>query len=321
MAAPVGTPSLRGTQSFVAQMGWVFQRPSLTLIELAWRAIFGLPFLVLCLFEAQQILLAVPLESAGLSSFNPQNPWVAVLQLNHAWAIYQPHLIALLQWLLPVGSLAWVIVSGLGRSLVLTQLEPRLPFRPVSVMVLQAVWLVALVSICWGYYRAVVWDAVTHISMGGEPDLVGYFMWAIFLSLGFYMLWGFISWPFTVAPLVMLLEGLTPGAALVTSFMLDKRFKSKLVEINMVMGIVRLALMVLAMVLSAAPLPFGDELGPQALHVVWGAAVVFYMCAGYYFQIVRLKAVVEFWKFFHGQPEGQGIFHSISHINYPSADK
>ena len=55
----------------------------------------------------------------------------------------------------------------------------------------------------------------------------------------------------------------------------------------MVMGIVNLALIVLAMVLSAAPLPFSDQLGPEALHVVWTAALVFYFVASDYFQVVR----------------------------------
>ncbi len=45
----------------------------------------------------------------------------------------------------------------------------------------------------------------------------------------------------------------------------------------MVMGIVNLALMVVAMVLSAAPLPFSDQLGGDALHVVWAGAAVFYL--------------------------------------------
>jgi hypothetical protein len=52
---------------------------------------------------------------------------------------------------------------------------------------------------------------------------------------------------------------------------------AKLVEINLVMGIVKLALIVLAMVLSAAPLPFSDQLGPDALHVVWAAATIFFL--------------------------------------------
>jgi hypothetical protein len=71
------------------------------------------------------------------------------------------------------------------------------------------------------------------------------------------------------------------------------------------MGIVKLALMVLAMVLSAAPLPFGDQLGPDALHLVWAAAMLFYLAASDYFQVVRLKGFIEFWKIFREPPAGE----------------
>jgi hypothetical protein len=66
------------------------------------------------------------------------------------------------------------------------------------------------------------------------------------------------------------------------------------------MGIVKLALVVLAMVLSAAPLPFSDQLGADTMHVVWAAATVFYLLAGDYFQVVRLKSFIEFWHTFRG---------------------
>ncbi len=71
-------------------------------------------------------------------------------------------------------------------------------------------------------------------------------------------------------------------------------------EIDLVMGIVKLALIVLAMVFSAAPLPFSDQLGGDALHVVWAGAAVFYLVANDYFQVVRLKSFVEFWRTFRG---------------------
>ena len=64
----------------------------------------------------------------------------------------------------------------------------------------------------------------------------------------------------------MLLERRSAVSSLGQSLRLGKAFTSKLVEINLVMGIVNLALMVVAMVLSAAPLPFSDQLGPDALH-------------------------------------------------------
>jgi hypothetical protein len=86
------------------------------------------------------------------------------------------------------------------------------------------------------------------------------------------------------------------------SLTLGKQFTSKLLEANLVMGIVTLALIVLAMVFSAAPLPFSDQLGPDALHVVWLLAVVFFLVASDYFQVVRLKGFVEFWKMFRGNP-------------------
>jgi hypothetical protein len=83
--------------------------------------------------------------------------------------------------------------------------------------------------------------------------------------------WALVSWALSIAPLLMLLEGRSAHSALGQSLRLGKTFTGKLVEINLVMGIVKLALIVLAMVLSAAPLPFSDQLGPDALH--WIGAV------------------------------------------------
>lgn len=56
---------LRGTQSLVGQMGWVFARPSLTLMEVAWRWLFGIPVLAACWIILQRILVALPLDAAA----------------------------------------------------------------------------------------------------------------------------------------------------------------------------------------------------------------------------------------------------------------
>jgi hypothetical protein len=98
----------------------------------------------------------------------------------------------------------------------------------------------------------------------------------------------------------MLLENCNPAQALARSLRLGKPFTGKLVEINLVMGIVKLALIVLAMVLSAAPLPFSDELGTDAMNCIGAVALVFYFVANDYFQVVRLKGFVEFWRMFKG---------------------
>ena len=293
---------LRGTQTVVGQMGWVKDRPLLTAIEVGWRWIFGIPFLLVCWVQVQHVLAVLPPESTGLNGLDSQNPWVAAVQLARAWTLYRPHAAAVLVWLGPAAALGWVMVSGVGRSLVLRRLDAtpgrRLPFRPLSMMVLQAGWLALLGATCWGWFRSMEWVAATHITADAEPDLVGFACWTIFLALGFFSAWALVSWVLSVAPLVMLLEGRSAFSALGQSFQLGKAFTSKLAEINLVMGIVNLALIVLAMVLSAAPLPFSDELGNDALHWIDAGAVVFYLVASDYFQVVRLKGFLEFWKMF-----------------------
>jgi hypothetical protein len=284
-------------------MGWVFAQPSLTALEVSWNWIFALPFLAVALHQSQQILATMPPEAAGLANLDPQNPWLAATQLHLAFALYQPLLLAVLHWLLPLAALTWAVISGLGRSLILCRMEPGLRFRPQAMMALQACWMALLALTIWGWLRSIAWVSATHILPGTEPDLIGLSGWTIFLSLGFFTLWALVSWVFSIAPLLMLLEERSVLSALVQSFSLGKTFTGKLIEINLVMGIVKLALIVLAMVFSAAPLPFNDELGPDAMHFIWAMSVVFFFVASDYFQVVRLKSFVEFCRTFRG-PRG-----------------
>lgn len=281
-------------------MGDVIKRPSLTLLEVLWRWAVGMPLLWIFWQQLQKILAAYPLESSGFNSIDTQNPWVATAQLAAVWAYYQPPVVEILRWLAPVAALAWVVVSAVGRNLVLMRLERGLRFRPLAMIALQTGWMMLLAATLWAWYGSLHWVAANHISTAGEPDLVGFFIWAIFLSLGFFTLFALISWALSIAPLLMLLEQRSALSALGQSLRLGKGFTSKLAEINLVMGIVKLGLIVLAMVFSAAPLPFSDELGPDALHMVVMGATVFYLVANDYFQVVRLKAFVEFWKLFRG---------------------
>ncbi len=292
---------LRGTQSMVAHMGWVFDRPWLTACEVVWRWIFGIPMLAICGLQIERILEKVPLEASGLASLDPQNPWLAAGQIAHAWTMYRPLVSAAASGLIPVAAIVWVVISGIGRSVVLRRVEPSLRLRPFAMMVLQALWLGLLGCVLWVWYLSIAWASATHIAIAGEPDLVGFAMWTIFFSLGFFTAWALVSWPLAIAPIVMLMEECSPFQAVGRSLRLGKTFIGKLVEINLVMGIVTLALIVLAMVFSAAPLPFSDELGAGALHVLWVLSTIFYNMPSDYFQVVRLKGFVEFWKTFRGQ--------------------
>jgi hypothetical protein len=279
-------------------MGWVIRRPSLPFLEIAWRWLFGLPFLLICWHQAQQMIAAFPIESSGFNAVDTQNPFVAVVQLANVVAYYQPPVLAVLRWLLPLAALAWVVISAIGRNLVLRRMDTRLRFRPAAMMGLQAAWLALLAVTFWLWFRSMQWAALSHISTNGDPDLIGYAAWAIFLTLAFFTAWALTSWALSVAPLLMLLENRSAVSALAQSLRLGKPFTSKLAEINLVMGIVKLMLIVLAMVFSAAPLPFSDELGPETLRFVAAASTIFYFVASDYFHVVRLKGFMEFWRIF-----------------------
>jgi len=298
---PNAARPVRGTQLLVEHMGEVFRRPSLVAIEVGWRWLFGIPFLLVCWQQAQQILAAYPLESSGLDSLDTQNPWVAAKQIASGFAFYGPHVLAVLRWLLPVAAAIWIVVSGVGRGLLFHRIDARMRFRPFRTMAFNGAWLALFALVVWGWSRSMQWVAATHIAVQGEPDLVGYFIWAIFLSLGFFTAFALASWPFSIAPLVAGLEERSVLAAFGESLRLGKRFTGKLVEINLVLGIVKLALIVVAMVFSAAPLPFSDELGEGAMHAVAAASAVFYLVANDFFQVVRIRAFLEFWRVFRGR--------------------
>ena len=150
--------------------------------------------------------------------------------------------------------------------------------------------------------RAKLQSAMEYLMTYGWAILILAVALSVIFTLGFFVLWALVSWPLTVAPVVLLLEECSVAQALKRSFKLGKAFRGKLIEINLVMGIVTLALLVVAMVLSAAPLPFSDQLGPEAMHIVWGGATLFYLVASDFFQVMRLKSFIEFWWIFRGRP-------------------
>jgi hypothetical protein len=305
MSETQASQPVRGTQLLVEHMGDVFHRPSLLAIEVGWRWLFGIPFLLLCRQQAGQILAAWPLNASGLDSIDTQNPWVAAVQISHGISYYEPHMFALLRWLFPASAIAWIVISGLGRALLLSRMDSQVRFRPFTLMAMQGAWLALFLACVLGWLRSMQSVAAAHIDISGEPNLIGYFIWAIFLSLGFFTVFALTSWPFTIAPLLALKEKRSVLSALAESLRLGKSFTGKLTEINLVLGIVKLALIVLAMVFSAAPLPFSDEVGPATLHDAMMVSLVFYLVANDFFQVVRINAFLAFRELFRGPPPDQ----------------
>jgi hypothetical protein len=288
--------SIRGTQSFVHVIAECWRRPSLLLRELAWRWLFGIPLAILLFWEAQHIYAeaSAQLSASGLNDLSLTDPAQAAVISANIYAALAPPIIHLIEWLVPLGLLAWSIVSAIGRNAMLRAYDPKLPQRWRTLAVLQLMRAVFFGASIWFWFAAIHWSA--NATLGGEePNIIAYCALVICLSLGIFMLWALVSWVFSIAPLLVLLENLGVGASLARSLHLGP-LKGKLVEINLIMGIIKLALVVLAMVFSAMPLPFESVMEGTALYLWWAGVTVLYLAASDFFQVTRLVAFIKLWR-------------------------
>ena len=176
-------------------------------------------------------------------------------------------------------------------------MTPRLHPAELTLILLQLLRIASVIAVCLGWYRAIGWAADATLN-SPSSNLVAYSAWVICLSLGIFVLWALLSWIFSIAPLLAMLESTGVFGSLVRSLQLGA-LTGKLVEVNLVLGIVRLALIVLAMVFSAIPLPFEADMTGTALYLWWAAVTLLYFLANDFFQVARLAAFVQFWRFYH----------------------
>jgi hypothetical protein len=301
----IAAGTVRGTQSFVHTLSACWKRPSLTALEVLWRWVYGIPALLVLRYEGLRILHETPVDYSALRSMTVLDPMGAAGTLAKAMMALLPPVLSVALWLAPLLVVVWVVVSAVGRTVVMRQVDGRLHARLGTLIVLQAVRVIALLGSFWIWFLCMQWAAgvtVTGpIAAGGEPNLVGYFALVIVGTLGLFTLWAVVSWALAVAPLLAMLQGLGVAGSLAAAFRVGP-LKSKLVEINLVMGIVKIALIVLAMVFSASPLPFESVTTPEFLFWWWLFVTAFYFVASDFFHVARQVAYLQLWRAYETEP-------------------
>jgi len=302
--------TVRGTQSFVHTLSACWKRPSLTVLEVLWRWAYGAPAAALLVYEALRVLRENPVDLLSLKRMSVLDPMSAAETLSQVVAVLWPPVLHVAEWLAPLLLVGWVIVSSFGRTMVLRRLDGKLQARMGTLMVLQAVRTVGLVVsfavwfVCLRMAAGVAVDG--PIAMGQEPNLVLYSALTIVSTLGLFTLWAVGSWALSVAPILAMLRNLGAGASLAAAFRV-RGVRSKLIEINLVMGIVKIALIVLAMVFSACPLPFESVATPGFMLRWYGVVTLLYLVASDFFHVVRLVYTLEMWKAFERDGSGSGV--------------
>ncbi len=303
---------VRGTQSLVQTLARCWRRPSLTGLEVLWRWFCGVPALAIVGWHLKRILAAhtggtYDVARLGLDRALVNDPVGAAAadplgvtgKVSQAVGILLPDLRHVALWLVPLMLVVWVVVSSMGRTVVLRKMDKQLHARPITLMGLQAIRMIALSGSFAAWFACLRWAAdvaVTKaIASGNEPNLVLYFAVLIVSTLGLFTLWAAVSWALSVAPLVAMKRNAGMGQSLIAAFRLGP-LKGKLVEVNLVLGIVKIALIVLATVFSASPLPFESVTTQEFLMWWWVGVGVFYLVASDFFHVARLMAYLELWR-------------------------
>lgn len=297
--------SIRGTQSFLSTIAECWKTPSLLGLELLWRWGFGIPALALLGWEAFRILSSVSLAGTGIDHFSLIDSVAAAQILSAISDVLLPPVIEVARWLVPVLLLGWALASGLGRSLVLRRYDRTLRSAPWLMVGMQLLRIAVLSASVVLWFVCLHWAAWSSLS-GPSPNLVVYFVKAIALSFAIFFFWAVISWVFSIAPLLALLENTGMVASLRNSLRFGhgslRGLRSKLVEINLVLGIVKAALIVLTMVFCATPIPFKEEINGPWLYGWWVLVSIWYLVASDFFQVARIIGFIEFWRTANRRP-------------------
>jgi hypothetical protein len=297
------TTQQRATQGFVENLSWVRARPSLTAIEVAWRWVFGIPALLLIYREAVKVLAAVPWQATGVEDVTVNqlltDPMKASTTIAAFAQVIGPGVYRSALWLAPLLLVVWGIVSGLGRMLLLKRMDRTLKPRAGTLMLLQLLRVIPLAlsfGLWWlGVQALAQWAILQPIAAGGDPAMMAYVGGVIVLSLGLFVITAAVGWVFSLAPLLSAIKDEGPLASLRGSLRVG-RMRGGLVEINLVLSIVKIALLVLALVFSACPLPFQTEITDEFLFW-WNCAIaIWYFLSSDFFHVARVSGYLRLWQ-------------------------
>jgi hypothetical protein len=302
-----GPPAIRGTQTFVGVMAFVWRNRILTALEVLWRWGIGAPLLALVTWQIRKALHGAVIDTSALEAMTVFQPVAAFSTTHSAAAVLAPLLKPVLVWLFPLCAVLWIVVAAIGRQVVLRRMEPQLRFSSASVLKLGALRALLLGAV-WGLWIWGVWIAgriaiTGPASHGSEPSVVLYCAMLICGSIALYVFWAAVSWPFQLAPQLAMAHQQGAISSLAEAFR-SHNVREKLLEVNMVMNIVKIAVLVLAMVLSASPLPFVTVETETFLTYWWIGVILIYMAALDYFHVVRASAYLRLWQVYDLSAKG-----------------
>ena len=298
-------------------MSRVWDRPSLTALEIAWRWLAGVLTLALLApvllgsfgmdvrFGHSAVASSLP-NTQALQSITVFQPVAAVQIMQGVFANYLTPFLAFLRWVVFGIVVLWNLIAAPGRTLVLLRLDTTLHARRLTIFLLGTLRTLLLGAAWFLWLGLIAYATRTTITAPAarqeDPSLVLFSAMLIGGTLILYVLCGVFSWFLYLAPLLAMQRNLGAFASLRAAIASRRDLRGKLIEINLVMNIVRIALIVLAMVLSASPLAFQSVATQEFFIIWWVIAVLLYLAASDYFHVVRAASYLSLYRVYNSAP-------------------
>jgi len=223
-------------------------------------------------------------------------PMEAIDGLRQICVALWPLIAPVVKWFVPLFALLWGLGATLGRTLWLRRFDVSLKTRMPTFVLLTLLKLSKLVAILGTWMACWVLALRVAVSMPlarhEEPNLVLLAAMMIGLTLLLFVAWSVMSWILQLAPLIAMTRNVSVRKSIVMAIRAPKALRSQLIETNLVMGIVKVALLVLALVFSACPLPFSSVETQGFLTCWWTGVGVWWLLASDYFHVVRIVAML-----------------------------
>ncbi len=277
-------------------MARVWKRPGVTAMEVAWRWWAGLPILACVLWWAWlhvQALTSALLALETVTAFKPLEAATTVSGVGVGlWGLAKGFLV----WFAPVALVVWIAAGALGQNVVARRLDPATKRAAAAIFWLRLVRIMGVLAVLGIWALVVRWArgvAITvPVARGQEPSFLVFMAITIVVSIVLFVGWAIVASPLELAQSVATRRGVGFGAALREAFA-NKRLRGQVMEVGLVLCIVRIALLVLALVFSACPLPFSSVETAEFLRNWWIGVALFYVLMSDYFHVVRLAAAAE----------------------------
>jgi hypothetical protein len=266
----------------------VWRAPDLALAEVAWRWTWGAASLLIAWFAAREFLHSLVVSNRDYFQLRSNNPqWVADA-IVHIFAGSGPTLLRLFFIITPAALVLWIVAASLGRAATLRALLGN--HRPlIGRTVGLHLWRVVIGVLAFvGTVSSFLLGSVLAARTDPPQPLI---FIAIFFPLAvvFTILRSRINW-FLLLANIYAAEGATSAAGFGAATRIFKRRSGDFMGVGTVVGVVRIALMVVVTLLSLALV---GAVGQVPGRLLWAAFLVLtlaYFAVSDWLYVVKLAA-------------------------------